>query len=125
MNPIINTSMWVSLPQDVRGKLRSLFNIPRSANVVVTDGRVETDGTTHEDLKALTTEKMQKYLGDTSTDFHKLFDKVVAKVIEELNTPKVTVGKVDIVPPIVSNVTVTPIVPEIKKKRGRPARTNA
>lgn len=74
--------MWVSLPNDVRFKIRSLFNIPQSGNVIVNDGRIETDGVTTKDFEHLTISKMQSYLLDDSTDFHKLFDKVVAKVIQ-------------------------------------------
>lgn len=116
MQPVLNIGMWVSLSQEVRNKVRSIFDIPRSGNVEVIDGRIQTDGTTYEDLKFLTVEKMQKYTGDTHTDFHKLFDKVLVKVNEELNP----IGKVDVVPPIVP-VAVVPVI----KKRGRPAKTNA
>ena len=84
MNPILSAHTWVSLPNEVRYKIRSIFNIPRSSNTVVNDGVIETDGTTNEDFKALTIEKMQEYLGDTSTDFHKLFDKVLERVSDEL-----------------------------------------
>ena len=111
MQPILNIGMWVSLSPEVRNKIRSVFNIPRSGNVIVNDGRIETDGTTFDDFKVLTIQKMQEYVGDTSTDFHKLFDKVVDKVRNELNP----VGKVEVVPPIVA-----PMAPVIPKKRGRP-----
>ena len=82
---ILSTHMWVSLPTEVRYKIRTLFNIPRSSNTVVDDGVVLTDGTTHADLSHLTVEKMQEYLGESSTDFHKLFDQVVARAIDELS----------------------------------------
>lgn len=86
MNPvIISMHTWVSLPNEVRYKIRAIFAIPRSSNTVVNDGMIETDGTTNEDFKHLTVEKMQEYLGTDSTDFHKLFDMVVAQVIDELS----------------------------------------
>jgi hypothetical protein len=121
MNPIISTHTWVSLPNEVRYRIRSLFKIPHSSNTVVSDGRLESDGTTNEDLKHLTIEKMQTFLSDESTDFYKLFDKTVAKVTDELY-PK-TVVKVDSidgsksleVAPIVTAPVVAP-----KKKAGRP-----
>ena len=119
MQPIISMSMWTSLSNEQRNRIRVLFKIPRSKNTEVNDGHIVTDGTTPEDFKALTIEKMQVYLGEKeSTDFHKLFDKTVAKVIEELNAPKVQVGHVDIVPPIPTVVeqVITP------KKRGRPSK---
>jgi hypothetical protein len=92
MNPILSLHTWVSLPNEVRYRIRAIFNIPRSSNTVVNDGVIETDGTTNEDFKALTVYKMQEYLDDTSTDFHKLFDKVVARVNDELSG-KVTNAK--------------------------------
>jgi len=84
MQPVINISMWVSLPTEVRYRIRGIFNIPRSSNTVVNDGRIETDGTTNEDFKHLTIAKMQDYLPSDSTDFHKLFDQVVARVTDEI-----------------------------------------
>jgi len=84
MQPILNLHIWVSLPTDVRHKIRIVFNIPRSSNVVVNDGRIETDGTTTEDFKYLTVEKMQKYVESGLTDFNKLFDLVVAQIISEI-----------------------------------------
>lgn len=110
MQPTVSLGMWVSLPNEVRYKIRSVFDIPRSSNVMVYDGIIETDGTTYEDIKALTTEKMQKYLGDSSTDFHKLFDKVVARVTEEMLTPGVIVQG--------DNEPITVIIEP--KRRGRP-----
>lgn len=89
MPPIISIATWVSLPTEVRYRIRALFKIPRSSNTVVNDGRIETDGTTHEDFKHLTIEKMQDYLNVVHSDFHKLFDGVVARVSDELQKPKV------------------------------------
>lgn len=88
MQTIISLSMWVSLPNEVRYRIRGLFNIPRSSNTIVSDGRIESDGTTNEDMKQLTVEKMQEYLDSSSTDFHKLFDEVVARVNDEIKLSK-------------------------------------
>ncbi len=90
--------MWCSLPNEVRHRIRVVFKIPRSGNVVVNDGRLETDGTTYEDLKQLSTAKMQEYLQEETSDFHKLFDMVVARTNEELieeKKPKVMVIQPD------------------------------
>ncbi len=109
MNPILSTHTWVSLPNEVRYKLRSLFQIPRSSNTVVDDGVIITDGTTNEDLQELTTDKMQDYVGSTSTDFHKLFDLTVSQVKDEIaNPPVVTTPGLEVAPQI--------------KKKGRPAK---
>lgn len=86
--PILSLHTWVSLPNEVRYRIRAMFNIPRSSNTVVNDGVIDTDGTTVEDIKHLTVEKMQEFLKDESDDFHKLFDKVVAKVVDELEQAK-------------------------------------
>lgn len=76
--------MWVSIPNEVRWQIRRIFGIPQSSNVVVNDGKIETDGTTTEDFRHLTVGKMQEYLGDTSDDFHKLLDKVIARITDEI-----------------------------------------
>lgn len=91
MNPILSISMWVSLPIEVRRRIRNLFGIPRSSNTVVNDGVVETDGTTKEDFQHLTINKMQRFLQDESMDFHKLFDLTVAKINEDIINNRLTV----------------------------------
>lgn len=89
MQPILSISTWVSLPSEVRYRIRSIFNIPVSSNTVVDDGRILTDGTTNEDFKHLTILKMQEYLDDDMSDFHKLFDMVVARVNDDLFPRKI------------------------------------
>jgi hypothetical protein len=84
MQPILNLHTWVSLPNDVRHKIRGIFSIPRSESVFVNDGVIETDGTTPQDFKVLTVEKMQSFLSSEETDFNKLFDLVVARVVDEI-----------------------------------------
>ncbi len=111
MNPTLSLHTWVSLPNEVRRRIRVAFNIPRSSNTVVNDGVVETDGTTNEDMKAMTTEKMQKFVSSDSTDFHKLFDLVLAKIEEDMN-PKKEIP-MQATPPMVVEA----------KKRGRPAKS--
>ena len=82
---ILSMHTWVSLSNEQRYRIRALFDIPRSSHVVVNDGRIETDGTTAEDFKHLTIEKMQEYLHDFDCeDFHKLFDRVLEKVQDEI-----------------------------------------
>lgn len=105
MQPILSSSMWASLPTEVRQQLRSIFNIPRSSHVEVSDGRLLTDGTTPEDFKALTIEKMQEYLETNITDFYALFDLVLARVRDKLE------GK-----------SIDPVPEILKPKRGRPAK---
>lgn len=107
--PILSLGVWVSLPNEVRHKIRSIFSIPKSRATEVDDGKLVSDGTTHEDLKVLDVVKMQAYTGETETDFYKLFDKVVAKVNDGLY-PKTTVAS--------QSDSVTVIIEP--KKRGRP-----
>ncbi len=110
--------VWCSLPNEVRNRFRVIFEIPRSRSTEVNDGVIISDGTTYEDLKKLSTEKMQVFLDETSTDFHKLFDKTVAKITEELiqeKQPKV----------IVTSETPITVIIDPPKKRGRPSKTNA
>lgn len=118
MNPILSISMWVSLPTEVRYKIRSLFSIPRSSNTVVSDGHIETDGTTTEDFKHLTIAKMQEYLDQDITDFHKLFDMVVAKVTDDIEGRKPTETIM-----ASSDSPMTVIIEP--KKRGRKAKAHA
>ncbi len=115
MVPILSMSLWVSLSNEQRIRIRSIFNIPRSQHVHVDDGRIITDGTTAEDFLALTIEKMQTYLKSDVTDFHKLFDLVVARVQDEIE------GK-----PIaeVNHNTITIVIPPEPKKRGRNPKIN-
>ena len=93
MNIILNIYHWVNLPLEVRFRIRNLFNLPRSSNTVVNDGKLETDGTTVEDFKHLTEEKMQKFLHSDITDFHKLFDLTVAQVLEDIENKVPTAFK--------------------------------
>lgn len=110
MNPILSSHTWVSLPNEVRYRIRSTFHIPRSSNSHVDNGIIITDGVTPDDLKQLTIEKMQKYLSTNSTDFHKLFDSVVAKISDELAGVFVTTPGLEVAPT------------EVPKKKGRPAK---
>lgn len=120
MNPILSIGTWVSLPTEVRHRIRGIFHIPKSSNTHVDDGVIITDGVTNEDLKTLTISKMQIYLDDDSSDFHKLFDKVVSRVNDELY-PKVQNVTESIILSIDEPITV---ITE-PKKRGRPSKKNA
>lgn len=120
MNPLLSIGTWVSLPTEVRHRIRGIFHIPKSSNTHVDDGVILTDGVTNEDLKTLTISKMQIYLSDESSDFHKLFDKVVSKVNDELNPQKQTLTESTLVS---SDEPITIIIEP--KKRGRPSKKNA
>lgn len=111
--PILNLHTWVSLPNETRQRIRHMFKIPQSGNVFVNDGRIETDGTTPEDFKVLTVERMQEYLGILETDFNKLFDFVVDKVegreiikevVEKIPTPVVEIINANTTPDVKKTV---------------------
>jgi len=119
MNIILSTHMWVSLPNEVRRRIRVVFGIPKSGFTEVSDGVIISDGVTQEDFKSLTINKMKEYLGEESDDFHKLFDKVVAKINDEISgKPPVTVSVV----PSKWAVNLDPVVPIVK--RGRTSKKN-
>jgi hypothetical protein len=81
-----------------------------SGSTIVSDGVIETDGTTPADISHLTIEKMQKYVDSTIDDFNKLFDLVVTKVMNDLS---------------VSQVSTAQSIPVVEpKKRGRPSKKN-
>jgi hypothetical protein len=110
--PLLNLHTWVSLPNDVRFRIRRDFQIPMSGSTIVSDGVIETDGTTPADISHLTIEKMQKYVDSTIDDFNKLFDLVVTKVMNDLSMSQV---------PTVQSIPAPIITP---KRRGRPVKNN-
>lgn len=79
----LSIPQWLGLPADVRVKLKSIFNIPRSSGSQIVDKEVVSDGHTHKDLAELTVEKMQAYLSSEETDFWKLMDVVLDKIQKE------------------------------------------
>ncbi len=113
----VTIPIWVSLDIETRNKLRQIFLIPKSSHAdVVTDhmgvARVMSDGTTNEDLKQLSVEKMRDYLGTAAINetVYDLFKQVVDKIekvetfkeIENLPNPFIQVihDKVDFVPKV-------------------------
>ena len=91
LQPLLAYNTWLSLPREVRVKLDTLFDIPRTGESVIRVGTVSaqgniegvatSDGHSAKDLYAITTEKMQKLTGNTSDNFHRLF----AEVVEHLD----------------------------------------
>lgn len=99
--------MWLSLDNETRHKIRTIFSIPRSSNTVVNDGKIESDGVTNEDIQHLTVKKMQDFVLSDSEDMHQLLNAVLNKI----NNPE-PIGVVIAIPEA-----------EIKKKPGRPKLT--
>jgi len=78
---------WLKLPLEIRLKLAEIFEIPKSkgAQVEVQGAHtiIQSDGYTHDDLQAITIQKMQELLNSRSTDFVLLFNAVIAKLEED------------------------------------------
>lgn len=88
-NYSLSVPEWLKLSADTRTKLAEIFQISKSKGAQIeTMGEqsvVKSDGHTHEDLQAITVEKMQGYLGENFNgvqDFLMLFNTVVRKVEE-------------------------------------------
>lgn len=80
----LSYAIWLSLPNDVRHKLVTLFNIPRSGSTVVdyraTGAVVTSDGYTAPDLQAISLTKMQGLLGSEDDNYYKLFESTVENI---------------------------------------------
>jgi len=80
---------WLALPMPVRIKLREIFSIRKSQGSLVEGNVVKSDGTTYQDLQAITIDKMRNYLGQNepgivpNSDFVELFNTCVEKIKEE------------------------------------------
>ncbi len=83
MNIQVSEHDWLSLPMPIRVKLRQLFSVPRSKGTTMEGGVVKSDGTTYQDLQAITLEKMQQYLGNGDPNFGLLFDLVIQRLTDE------------------------------------------
>ena len=79
----ITIPQWLSLEPKLRWKLKALFDVPRSQGVTVVDNRVVSDGHTHEDLKVISLEKVNAYLGTEEADFYTGLAKVIDKLLAE------------------------------------------
>lgn len=75
---------WLSLSQEVRSKIASLFQMKKSDGTSTFNNEVICDGYTPKDLLTITTEKMQSFLKSTSTDFYALFEQVLAIVHKQV-----------------------------------------
>ena len=71
---------WLELDFPTRLKIAETFDIPKKGGTIVEGHTVITDGFREQDLALLTVERMQQFLGTTSTDFYALFDQVANKL---------------------------------------------
>lgn len=85
MNQIF-PQVWIHLSKEVRAHLVKVFSLVRSGVTEVRDQEVISDGFTVDDLKQITLEKMNKYIGSVET-FPRAWEITLSKVYSELNPP--------------------------------------
>lgn len=77
----LSYAIWLTLPPEIKHKLVTLFDIPRSGRTVVeyraTGAVVTSDGYTAPDLQSISLAKMQGLTGSDSDNFYKLFEVVI------------------------------------------------
>lgn len=116
IKPLLAYNTWLALPQETRHKLEKLFNIPKTGEVIVKVGGMtpegniggvaSSDGHSAGDLYAITIERMQELTGSTSDNFYALFKEVVESLDPQ------------------SEAAIDSLIPEMPKKRGRPAKND-
>jgi hypothetical protein len=74
---------WLCLSPRERMRMIEIFSIPKSEGVVMQDNTILSDGHTVKDLRAISIETMQKYLGSQETEFYRLLEAVKNKIAEE------------------------------------------
>ena len=81
----ISTASWMDLSWQVRTQLVKDLNIPKSKDVVLQDNVVLTDGRTQTDInQAITIKSLQEYTTSNSDDIFELFGKAVERAEYEL-----------------------------------------
>lgn len=84
-------AIWLQQPLEVRQQIAKDFHLTRSGgNSVTTDNgktRIDSDGFTVDDLRKLTLQAMQEYVGSTENNYWSLWDQTVAKARRSLETP--------------------------------------
>lgn len=140
-NVLITPQIWLQINHLTRLALKKQFNIKRTASpsCVTQHGvtRIESDGHSVEDLKALNAVSMQEYLGfkkiDPAADIHALLAMCVEKIervggqveAEQAEGEDVAVELYEDAP-LEDKKTeeVKELVEEVKKKPGRPKKIN-
>lgn len=118
---------WLELDFQTRLNIATQFDIPKRGGTIVEGHRVVTDGFREEDLALLTVEKMQAFLGSTSTDFYALFEQTANKLNASYVEPtqgieeEVTTEAGQASKPDEGTVSSEPITP----RRGRPKKVTS
>ena len=80
MKPQLSKPQWLSLPIEVRAKLIEIFHLTRSGFTEVVDGKVTSDGYTHEDLAKITLEQLQEILDSDGEDYFSLLEELIESI---------------------------------------------
>ncbi len=76
---MINQSYWVSLPLEVRVKLREALKIPISVATEVKNNQVVCDGSCDKDLAVISVEALQAFVKSDEKSFEALWIKALDK----------------------------------------------
>lgn len=87
MQNFITKDQWMLLDIPTKQKLVAVFGINKSGFSEVRDSIVVTDGYTQEDLKVITLEKMNEYIGSEEATFLRAWEITLSKINFELNPP--------------------------------------
>lgn len=78
--PQINTTQWLMVKKETREQIARDLNLSKRGGCIVEDGRVLSDGYTHDDLSGITVEKLQEATGIMGDDLFELFGFLVDKI---------------------------------------------
>ncbi len=81
MNTLV-PQQWLELKPKTREALIKIFKIPRSSFTHVVDNKVQSDGHTYEDLKAVSLEEMKRLTNSSSDNFYEQFA-IIIKMVED------------------------------------------
>jgi hypothetical protein len=99
ITPQVSVPQWLSIPVEVRIKMRKLFSLPRSEASHVTIGGFESktnsDGHTAKDLSVITLEKLQEFTGDQSSDFFGQLNLLVSQLTAPVETTEAVLKKMN------------------------------
>lgn len=105
MQEYLTQQQWMLLEIPVKQKLSSVFGVIKSGAAEIRDNYVVTDGYTQEDVKAITLEKMNAYIGSEEATFLRAWEITLSKVNFELNPPvgeivasKEVPGAIEVIP---------------------------
>lgn len=77
---VLFVAQWLQLPNEERLLMRELFGIPRTSGSIMIDGKLQSDGCTQSDLRAVSVSAMQNFLDSDVEDFDVLLQATFSKV---------------------------------------------